>query len=59
MRKCEQCGRTIRANSSKAIFLFLRDTPYGVKDVEVCGKKCLDDYNYGEDIHEDSIRSTV
>lgn len=53
-RKCEQCGRTIRSNSTKAIPLFLRETRKGLVQVEVCGKKCLTAYNDGEEVDEDA-----
>jgi hypothetical protein len=45
MRKCRQCGRTIRSNSKRAIFLF--ETTAG--PAYVCGRKCLDLFNEGED----------
>jgi hypothetical protein len=50
----ERCGKTIRSNSKRAIYLgFLRATPKGgAYEAWVCSKKCLDDYNQGDVIPE-------
>jgi hypothetical protein len=50
MNCCEQCKKTIRVNSKKAIFLFDRELP-GEKreEVYVCSLRCLNVYNDGED----------
>lgn len=46
-RQCEQCGRPIRSDSRRAIFLFFRP---GDREAWVCGRRCLDAYNAGEDV---------
>ena len=47
--KCLQCGRTIRKDSTKRIYLYLRQTNKGdgTEEVYVCGKRCLEEYNGG------------
>lgn len=49
-RVCKQCGKTIRVDSQKAIYLFLQDTRSGVQEQWVCNRKCLDAYNEGEEL---------
>lgn len=46
-RTCEACGRHIRSNNTRAVFLFWR--PNEVK-AEVCNQRCLARYNEGEDV---------
>jgi len=55
MRECLQCKRTIRTDSTKAVYLW--DKPDG-SSVWVCGKRCLDTYGEGEDNAGDQMNET-
>ena len=44
-RSCKQCGRSIRSDSTRAIFLYL--TPDD-REVWLCGQGCLRAYNGAE-----------
>jgi hypothetical protein len=46
-RACKECGRAIRTKSPRAVFLYL--TLEG-REVWICGQRCLDEYNAGDDI---------
>jgi len=55
-RRCynERCGKAIRSNSKRAIYLGFSRQPDRGEPYEawVCNKKCLDDYNNGDEIPE-------
>lgn len=50
---CKQCGKTIRVNNQQATHLW--NTPDD-RGVWVCGQRCLDKFNEGEDLTEEEIK---
>lgn len=44
-RTCRQCGRPIRSDSQRAIFLYLEP---GDREIWLCGPRCEKSYNDDE-----------
>jgi hypothetical protein len=49
-RSCRLCGKTIKATSERAEFLYLLP---GDREAWLCGARCLKRYDNGEEISND------
>jgi hypothetical protein len=53
-RVCKQCGKTIRSNNRKAIYLFLQLIKSREVEQWVCNKHCLQEYNHGSEAMDEA-----